>query len=487
MNAVIQSADEIAEKPTDHLPLAVDLDGTLATVNTMHELMLAACLANPQGLVWALLGLSQGPQEVKARLVDIYRPSASALPLRQEVLELLRQQATAGHELALVSAADDRVVQQVAAVVGGFTVARGSDRTTNLKGEHKAAWLRQQFPRGFLYAGDSAADLPVWRASAGAILVGRAVRHVQTLRREGVPVLQRIPSRGMTASDWLVALRLHQWPKNLLLVVPLLLSQLVGSPIHVLHVAAAFVILGLLVSGTYLANDLADIEADRQHPMKRLRAIASGRLPCATASVVAVALIAVGLVGAWALSAGFAELCLVYLLASLAYSGYLKHVPLLDVCAIAGLFTLRVFMGLVLLDQPRSSWLLSFTAAFFLALALAKRHAELMAHAHTISSRGYQPEDWPLTLAFGVASSAVAVTIMLLYLWFDAAPPGLYRNLGWLYVSPALLLLFAMRVWFYAHRGVLTNDPVVFALQDPVTWFLAAALGVSWALAVYGW
>jgi hypothetical protein len=77
------------------------------------------------------------------------------------------------------------------------------------------------------------------------------------------------------------------------------------------------------------------------------------------------------------------------------------------------------------------------------------------------------------------------VTIMLLYLWFDAAPPGLYRDLGWLYLSPVLLLLFAMRVWFYAHRGLLHEDPVVFALHDRVSWFLAAALGTSWALAVF--
>jgi 4-hydroxybenzoate polyprenyltransferase len=485
MNDVIQPADETEiEMPAHDLPLAVDLDGTLATVNTMHELMLAAGLANPLGLMRALLGLFQGPQEVKARLVDMCKPS-SAPPLCQELVELMRQEAAAGHELALVSAADDRVVQQVAARLGGFAVAHGSDRTTNLKGERKAAWLRQQFPQGFLYAGDSAADLPVWRASAGAILVGQGLRYAQSLRRVGVPVLQRIPGRGMTASDWLRALRLHQWLKNLLLVVPLLLSQLVASPMHVVRVAAAFVIFGLLVSGTYLANDLADIEADRQHPIKRFRAIASGRLPCATACVVAITLIGAGLVGAWALSTGFAMLCLVYLCASLAYSAHLKHVPLLDVCVIAGLFTLRVFMGLVLLDQPRSSWLLSFTGAFFLALALAKRHAELMAHVDTISSRGYRPEDWPLTLGFGVASSAVAVTIMLLYLWFDAAPPGLYRDLGWLYLSPVLLLLFAMRVWFYAHRGLLHEDPVVFALHDRVSWFLAAALGTSWALAVF--
>jgi hypothetical protein len=67
-----------------------------------------------------------------------------------------------------------------------------------------------------------------------------------------------------------------------------------------------------------------------------------------------------------------------------------------------------------------------------------------------------------------------------------AASPGLYRNLGWLYVSPALLL-FAMRVWFYVHRGALTNDPVLFALQDPFSWILAATLGICWALAVHGW
>jgi hypothetical protein len=152
------------------------------------------------------------------------------------------------------------------------------------------------------------------------------------------------------------------------------------------------------------------------------------------------------------------------------------------------LFTLRIVMGAEILGIPHSAWLLSFALAFFLSLALAKRHGEVMAaaanHAEEIAGRGYRGADWPITLTFGVGVGLVSVVIMLLYMANDAAPSGFYHHFGWLYAIPALLTIWLMRIWLLSHRTVLHDDPVVFALRDAVSLSLGLAVAVVFFLAL---
>src|SRR5436853_5338485 len=123
------------------------------------------------------------------------------------------------------------------------------------------------------------------------------------------------------------------------------------------------------------------------------------------------------LAGAYFLAPTFAVSMLAYLILTLAYSYRLKRIPLLDVFIIGVLFTLRIVMGAEVLGIAHSPWLLSFALAFFLSLALAKRHAEVMAaagnHAEEIAGRGYRGADWPITLTFGVGIGLASVVIML--------------------------------------------------------------------------
>src|SRR5262249_10650410 len=159
-----------------------------------------------------------------------------------------------------------------------------------------------------------------------------------------------------------------------------------------------------------------------------------------------------------------AAVLFVYLVVTSAYSFGLKRFALLDVFIIGVLFTLRVVMGTEVLGIAHSPWLLSFALAFFLSLALAKRHAEVMAaatnHAQEIAGRGYRGGDWPITLTFGVGVGLASVVIMLLYMANDAAPSGFYPQTGWLYAIPALLTLWLMRIWLLSHRELLHDDPV---------------------------
>ena len=150
-------------------------------------------------------------------------------------------------------------------------------------------------------------------------------------------------------------------------------------------------------SGTYLVNDLFDVEADRRHPRKRTRTIASGDLPIATAASVSGVLIVAALVAAALLRHAFAAALASYLVITLAYSFRLKRMAMVDVLVIAMLFTLRILAGMLLVSEKPSHWLLMFSIFFFLSLAFMKREVEFrvmsQAGRSSLSGRGYDLDD----------------------------------------------------------------------------------------------
>ena len=166
---------------------------------------------------------------------------------------------------------------------------------------------------------------------------------------------------------------------------------------HIVTFISGFLLFGLLTSGTYLINDILDVDSDRRHPRKLRRPIASGDLPLPVAAVAATALVGIAVVGAAFLSAPFALALLAYLALTLSYSFILKRIPLVDVLAIASLFTLRIVAGMALVNQPPSEWLLMFSIFFFFSLALMKREVELGVMGETgakvLQGRGYALED----------------------------------------------------------------------------------------------
>ena len=144
---------------------------------------------------------------------------------------------------------------------------------------------------------------------------------------------------------WLRALRLHHWSKNLFVFVPLLLGHLYDDLAKVAASVAAFLLLGLLVSAGYLINDVADVEADRQHKSKRHRPFASGRISRRAGIAAAAMLAAVAFAGAALVARGLATVLIAYFLLTVGYSLWLKTVALVDVAAIATMLTLRIAAG----------------------------------------------------------------------------------------------------------------------------------------------
>lgn len=473
---------------TGPAPLVVDLDHTLVRTDTLVDSLVWILFHAPIRLFAVLAAMRRGRAAFKAAVAQAARLDCAALPYDADILALIRARKAADGEVHLVTAAHHSIAAGVADHLGLFGHVIGSAEADNVKGARKASRIAEAVDGPFAYIGDSIADVPIWVAAEEALIVSRRPNFVATIRRAGVApgtVFDR-PHGGVRA--WISALRLHQWPKNAILLAPLALSQQIGHPHAALTALAAFLLFGLVASATYIVNDLADLADDRVHATKRHRAFASGRLSPIDGLLAAAALMLSGMGLAFVLHPAFGLYLSGYLGLTLLYSFRLKRLALADVLVIGGLFSLRILAGMAVLDQPISLWLTSFTMMLFTGLATAKRHAEVIRAAATgkpLPGRDYEPGDAPMTAAIGVGAGVSSVLVMLLYMQFEAAMTGLYPRTGPLFLMPVVLSSWLMRVWSRAHRGRLHDDPVIFALKDKTSWGHAAAIVLLWAAATW--
>jgi len=260
--------------------------------------------------------------------------------------------------------------------------------------------------------------------------------------------------------------------KNLLVFLPLLASHKLLQFDVVLQSLFAFVCFGLCASGVYLLNDLLDLEADRNHPRKRLRPFAAGTLALTSGLVAAPLFTAAAFALAVLVDPRFALALAGYYLLTLGYSLVFKRIAMLDMVVLAALYTVRIVAGTIAIHTSLSFWLLAFSMFLFLSLAMVKRYTELRAllaqgRSH-VGGRGYQVDDLALVQSLGGASGYLAVLVLALYI-NSTASEALYRHPQVLWLLCPLLLYWVSRVWLIAHRGAMHDDPVVFALTDGVS------------------
>ncbi|MHB1217865.1 MAG: UbiA family prenyltransferase [Alphaproteobacteria bacterium] len=474
--------------PSD-LPLVIDLDGTLLKTDSLDETFLDTLRTEPLAL-WRLpFKLLAGRPAVKAFLAGHSSLDVEAWPVREDFLAYVKAQAEAGRKVILATAADRSVAEAIRRRFPFIAEIVASGPDGNMKGEAKARTLLERFPGGFVYAANAAADLPVWRKSAGSVLVDASESVARRARRMGEP-LAVFPRAPITSTVLRRSLRLHQWAKNLLVFVPLVLGGKAGDASAWLDAFLGFVALGCAASAMYVFNDLWDLPNDRRHWSKQTRPLANGDLPIRAGML----FVPIGLLAGFGLAAhvgaSAAGMLAVYVAVTLGYSLAWKRVPILDVFMLAALFTLRLGFGIALTDVRLSPWLLVFSMFVFLSLSVAKRHTEISRLAeHRLAAmpgRGYVAQDAPLTLGIGLAAMLGAVLIMILYLIEDAFPRGLYASPGWLWVMPAALFLFLGRIWLFSQRGMLHDDPVAFALKDRASLCLGLLMVASLAAAFVG-
>lgn len=466
-----RGAAEAGNRPADqasNAPLCVDLDGTLVNTNTLHEMFLAL-LGNLRTLLSIPYWLFLGKARLKHELARRAKLDAALLPYNEDLLDYLLKQKGAGRRLILCTAADQRIAHDVNAYLGVFDEVLASENGRNLRGAEKARALVDRFGSGnFSYAGNDYVDLPVWREAKSAILVNTPPAIAKTLAGS-IPVELRIERSRRLLSAWLKALRPHQWVKNLLVFVPIVTANATGRLGDWLSAVFLFTAFCAVASSIYLFNDLTDLAADRQHRKKKTRPFACGALPVWIGVASIPILLAGGLVAA-AMSGALLAVAL-YAAISIAYSLWLKEFALVDLFALATLYTLRLFAGGEATNHAVSLWLLGFSSFLFFSLAIVKRISELMQHEDartTLPRRGYSANDLQILHLMGVSSSFVSAMILALYVQsHEVAVRYSHPRVLWLLVP--LMLFWQCRVWLATARGTMHDDPLIYAANDWVS------------------
>jgi len=464
--------------------LVVDVDGTLIRTDLLHESVFALLKKNPLFLfmlpLWLLRGKAHLKQEI-ARRADV---PASLLPYRDELVEYLREQKAAGRRLVLATASNERYAQGIAEHLGIFDDALGSDGEQNLSGARKLARVQSLLDgEGFAYAGNASVDVPIWEAADAAVIVdapasvARAAARVTKVERE-------FKASHNYLKALIVAMRPHQWMKNVLIFVPLVVAQMIDEPRALYQAVLAFMAFSACASSVYLLNDLLDLSSDRQHPSKRFRPFAAGDLPISLGVVATFVLLAVSFVIAYSLPPFFLGVLCIYYVFTMAYSLWLKRAMFLDALVLAGLYTMRLIAGAAAIEVVPSFWLLAFSIFIFLSLALIKRYSELVVvdaeGREKLVGRAYQTVDMETIVALGAASGYLAVLVMAFYINSEKVFEQ-YQRPEMLWLLCPMMLYWISRMWFLTRRGDMHDDPIVFTIKDRRTY----SLGLIAALVLF--
>lgn len=459
-------------------PLVVDMDGALIDTDVLVESLFCVAARNLRALFSGrLLALRKAPIMAHfARHADI---DVATLPYNRNVLDVIDRARHQGRDVYLASGTSEALVRNVVEHLGLFSGWFASDGETNLSGADKARRLVDRFgDRGFDYVGNDAADLKVWAHAAKALVVRGSAHVMRQLAASGIET-EVIPHERASLMDWLRLLRVHQYVKNGLIFVPLLTAHAL-QPGPVLTALVAFVAFSLCASSAYVINDLVDLQADRRHPTKCMRPLASGRIWIWQAMFAAPLLFAGAVAIAAGISLSFLGVLLGYFALTFSYSVALKRSMVLDVVVLAILYTIRVVAGAVAIDVVISEWLLAFSIFMFTALALIKRHTELTLRLDEnlaeAPNRNYKAEDLNVVAALAAASGFNAVTVFALYVSSDAVRQ-LYQRPQVLWLICPILIYWIGRAIMIANRRQMHDDPVVFALKDRHSLIAAALIG----------
>lgn len=460
--------------PTDtHLPLCVDLDGTLVVTDTLVELLVQLLKERPWLLPALPFWLTRGRAHFKQEIAKRASLTAATLPYHPAVLAYVSAEHRTGRKLVLATASPWSVAQAVADHVGLFSQIVATKGLSNASGASKARALTALFgERGFEYLGNSRTDLAVWRHAKTASVVSADTCFIERVKREA-PVARTFTPPAASVRSWLRLVRHYQWVKNILVFVPLVASHRVADLALARDSLIAFVAFGAAASSIYILNDAFDVSADRLHPRKRHRPLAAGTIPLTWALAVLPLLLGASLLLAQLLPPAFTAWLAAYLLLTCAYSWYIKRHVVIDVILLALLYTIRIFAGAAAIAVPVSTWLTAFALFFFLSLALVKRFAELKrlaseAKIHA-TGRGYHVGDLPWLGQLGTASAYLSALVLALYI-SSSEVLALYETPLLLWTLVPLLIYWLSRLWLFAHRGMNEEDPLVFAMRDRVSY-----------------
>jgi 4-hydroxybenzoate polyprenyltransferase/phosphoserine phosphatase len=469
--------------------IVVDLDGTLVRTDLLVESYVKTLGHDFIGAVRILRHLFRSRSAFKHAIATQVHLDASLFPYNEEALVWLRSvRESRGARLYLASASNEKFVEAVANHLGIFDGWIASTADVNLSGQRKADRIKEMLGgEQFTYIGNGLVDLPIWRSAAKCVAVEcspRCQRALLAVAPEAT-IVERI--KGVWR-PWLKLLRVHQYAKNLLVAVPLVASHEI-TPRNVVLTLAAMLAYSLCASSGYIVNDLVDLDADRKHPTKRRRPLANGTVSILAAPIVVMLLLLSAFTLAIAIGWLFAGVLAFYLVLTEVYTLSLKRKMVVDAITLAVLYICRVIAGGAAIEVMPSEWLLGISLFLFASLAFTKRSIELRSHLDAdkqmkLHHRNYEVGDLFIVESVAAACGFNAVTFLALYIASDAVHK-LYAHPVFLWIACPVLMYWIGRNLMLAHRGLMDDDPIVFALRDRPSLISAAVIGAAAVLATF--
>lgn len=456
-------------------PLFVDLDGTLVRTDTLIESFFCLLRINILYIFVVPFWVFRGKAVLKDEIAKRTKLDPALLPYQDDFLTYLRDEHTKKRQLILATAANYKIANSVARHLGIFESVISSDRNENISGKNKLSRIRKIISsNAFDYAGNSSDDIDILTEAQNAILVNPSSRVIPAIEKHtNVQII--FNDKKISFLIYLKALRTHQWLKNILLFVPLLAAHQFFNPVALIQISLAFLSFSLCASSVYLLNDLIDLPEDRGHPRKCKRPFASGDLPVIHGAFLIPLLLASSVLICWFLPPLFLLVLGIYYVSTLVYSFWLKRIVLIDVITLASLYTIRVLAGAAATSITPSFWLLVFSMFIFLSLAMVKRFSELKdlsVNNHSRYGRGYNVADIEIVSNSGMASGYLAVLVLALYI-HSPDIENQYARPEVIWLVCILLLYWVSRMWLIANRGLMYDDPLIFALKDYVSQWIA--------------
>lgn len=479
---VVSSTDTQSD---NSVPLCVDLDGTLVRTDMLFETLLCLIKQQPWLALWVPYWLYQGKATLKQQIAQRLNQIPQVLPFAEDVVDYVRAEKQV-RKTILVTGSHQLIADSIAEQTGLFDEVKGSDADTNLTNTRKRDWLVERFgEKGFDYIGNDTDDLMVWPKAREALVVSASQDGIA--QRSGYDFAKVFSFEAPGFRDYLKMLRVHQWSKNLLVLVPFVLDQRFGDWWAGVDIVLAFFAMSLLASMTYIFNDMLDLQADRGNETKAKRALPSGVIPLLSGFKAMFVLALLVVVLMFYLPAAFNLVLAIYLVSTLLYSFVLKRKAILDVTMIAALHTLRIIGGMVAINAVWSFWLLAFSMFMFFSLAVAKRVSELInlkkANRTEAVGRDYRVADIPVLQASGVATGYLSVLIVALYINSEKVQV-MYPNPEMLWLVCPILLYWVGRLWLITARGELHEDPIIFAIRDRISLVTVGLVGWIIAMAI---
>lgn len=471
-------------------PLVVDLDGTLLSSDLLFETGMDYLRHQPLNFYKPLFWLLKGKTSLKENLALATDIDVSVLPYNTQVIQLIQSARASGRSVVLATASHLILAEKIAAHLELFDKVLATTRECNLSAEQKRQILVKNYgENNFDYIGNSTDDLVVWSSARQAYVVCPPHSSIEKKAKAQGNVEKIIHTPASDIKSWTRALRLHQWMKNLLIFVPLLASHQFINLSMLWDTLLAFLFFGLCASSVYLLNDLLDLSDDRHHHRKKYRPFAAGYLSIHSGLLVFPLLLIISITASILLLPWKFTVVLVgYYILTLAYSLFLKRIMVIDVIALAMLYTIRIVAGATACGLALTFWILAFSMFIFLSLALVKRYAELITERDKGSKgktrgRGYYTDDLEMISSLGAASGYLSVMVLAFYI-NDSSTALLYSYPKIIWLACPLLLFWVSRVWMLTHRGEMHDDPVIFAIKDKVSLLVGILFILAFGLAI---